>query len=176
MKSKHYRWIGVVGAAALVAGLAVVMIAQARGNDGNQDDIAKIRAATAKFHDTAVAQSEGWDLRAGLDACFDNPGVGAMGYHYINTDSLMNLWEDVLRPEAFVYAPGPNGQRQLGAVEWIVPQGPWDAAGNTMPPMLLGHHFHLDPALGVYILHAWIFKENPAGMFEDWNPKVSCQS
>ena len=28
--------------------------------------------------------------------------------------------------------------------------------------------------LGVYILHAWIWKNNPAGMFEDWNPKVSC--
>jgi hypothetical protein len=23
-------------------------------------------------------------------------------------------------------------------------------------------------------LHAWIWQNNPAGMFEDWNPTVSC--
>ena len=32
----------------------------------------------------------------------------------------------------------------------------------------------LNPALGRYILHAWIWKPNPAGMFENWNPDVSC--
>jgi hypothetical protein len=26
----------------------------------------------------------------------------------------------------------------------------------------------------VYVLHAWIFEHNPAGMFEDWNPRVVC--
>ena len=25
-----------------------------------------------------------------------------------------------------------------------------------------------------YIAHAWIWKHNPAGMFADWNPEVSC--
>ena len=25
-----------------------------------------------------------------------------------------------------------------------------------------------------YELHAWIWKHNPSGMFEDWNPTVSC--
>jgi hypothetical protein len=32
----------------------------------------------------------------------------------------------------------------------------------------------LNPALGWYILHAWVWKNNPAGMFEDWNPTVTC--
>jgi hypothetical protein len=39
---------------------------------------------------------------------------------------------------------------------------------------VLGHHLHLNPGLGVYVLHAWIFKNNPAGIFEDWNPNVTC--
>jgi hypothetical protein len=97
-----------------------------------------------------------------------------MGFHLIKTSSL-DLTVNVLEPEAMVYAPGPNGQFQLDAVEYIVPASAWDAAGNTQPPSVLGQHFHLDAALGVYILHAWIWRQNPLGMFEDWNPKVSCR-
>ena len=63
----------------------------------------------------------------------------------------------------------------LGAVEYIVPAAEWDATGNTEPPSVLGQSFHLNSDLGVYILHAWIFRHNSAGIFEDWNPNVSCQ-
>jgi hypothetical protein len=97
-----------------------------------------------------------------------------MGFHLIQTRSL-DLTLNVLEPEAMVYAPGPNGQLQLDAVEYIVPAALWDAAGNTQPPSVLGQRFHLDAELGVYILHAWIWRENPLGMFEDWNPNVSCR-
>ena len=138
-----------------------------------QNDLAKVREATAKFHRVDIAQAAGYDLREGLDHCFDNPGVGAMGFHYINTD-ILDLELDALQPEAMVYAPGPKGQLNLGAVEYIVPAAEWDAAGNTMPPMVLGHHLHLNKTLGVYVLHIWLWKHNPAGMFEDWNPTVSC--
>ena len=68
----------------------------------------------------------------------------------------------------------PNGKLQLGAVEYIVPADLWDAEGHENPPVLFGQHFHLEEALGVYVLHAWIFTHNPAGMFADWNPLVSC--
>ncbi len=169
---RNIRWPLAAIILASLATLAAFAIASARGNDGGE--LGKIRSATAKFHSIPLAQSEGWDLREGLDSCFENPGVGAMGFHYINLESLNDLTEDPLRPEALVYAPGPNGQLTLGAIEYIVPAEPWDAAGNTMPPMLLGQHFHLNPTLGVYILHVWLFKENPRGIYEDWNPKVSC--
>jgi hypothetical protein len=39
---------------------------------------------------------------------------------------------------------------------------------------VLGQHLHLNAGLGVYVLHAWIFMNNPAGIFEDWNPDVTC--
>ena len=152
--------------AALALGFGVVRV-------GAGSDVAKIRKATAKYHSTEAAQSAGYVLVPGLDYCFDNPGVGGMGFHYIHTASL-DTTLDVLHPEALVYAPGHNGQLQLGAVEYIVPAEAWDLAGNTEPPMLLGRHLHLNEALGVYVLHAWVWKNNPSGMFEDWNPKVSC--
>jgi hypothetical protein len=137
-----------------------------------QSELAQVRAATAQFHRPEAAQAAGWDLVPGLDHCFDNPGVGAMGYHYINVD-LLDLTLDPRQPEAMVYAPGQNGKLHLAAVEWIVPAEPWDAEYNH-PPMVLGQHLHLNEALGVYVLHAWIWQNNPAGMFEDWNPNVTC--
>jgi hypothetical protein len=163
---KHKTFI-ISGAIAILA--LVLVAAQTFG----QNDLAKIRRATAQFHRTEAAQAAGYDLRSGLDYCFNKPGVGAMGFHYIDAASL-DLTVELLHPEAMVYAPGPNGKLKLGAVEYIVPAEPWDAAGNTEPPMLMGHHFHLNEKLGVYVLHAWIWKNNPSGVFKDWNPNVSC--
>jgi len=138
-----------------------------------RDDLAKLRSATEKYRKIEAVQAAGYSLVPGLDHCFNNPGVGDMGYHYINTDSL-DTTLDPLKPEAIVYAPMKDGELQLAAVEFIVPAEPWDAAGNIEPPMLLGQHFHLNENLGVYVLHAWIWKNNPLGIFEDWNPNVSC--
>jgi hypothetical protein len=148
--------------------IAFTFIANASGRD-----LAGVRAATAKYQRVSVAQHHGWDLVEGLDHCFDNPGVGAMGYHYINVD-LMDTDLDPNQPEALVYVPRPNGQLRLGAVEYIVPHEAWSEGNHADPPSVLGHDLHLNNDLGVWVLHAWIFENNPAGMFEDWNPKVSC--
>ena len=166
VKSVRWAFVGLVVILSLVAGTAALAAGQA--------DVAKLRAATAQFHRTESAQAAGYDLVTGLDNCFEKPGVGGMGYHYINT-GVLDLTVDELQPEAMVYIPGPNGGLQLGAVEYIVPATAWDAAGNTEPPTALGQSFHLNPKLGVYALHAWIWKDNPSGMFKDWNPNVSCQ-
>ena len=137
-----------------------------------QDNLAELRDATAQFHRPEAAQAAGYDLVPGLDHCFNNPGVGAMGYHYINV-SLLDTTVNFLQPEVMVYALGPNGGLQLGAVEYIVPAAAWDTE-HTELPQVMGHEFHLNPSLGVYVLHIWVWKNNPSGMFEDWNPKVSC--
>jgi len=169
MNLKRLVIIGLV--IVMVLGIASVALARGRG----QSNIAKVRAATAGFHRTSAAQAAGWDLVLGLDHCFENPGVGAMGFHYINVD-LLDTTVELTQPEAMVYEPGKNGKLKLAAVEYIVPAEPWDNAGNEDPPYHaeLDRSFHLNEALGVYVLHAWIFKNNPAGMFEDWNPNVSC--
>ncbi len=49
------------------------------------------------------------------------------------------------------------------------PPGPAEA------PIVLGMPLHiLVPAVGFHIMHAWVWKPNPAGMFADFNPDVSC--
>ncbi len=120
-----------------------------------------------------VAQDAGWDVVAGLDHCFDNPGVGGMGFHLINT-GLFDAATDPTRPEALVYVPDTHGRLALAAVEWIVPADAWEATGPSGPPRVLGQDMHLNEALGVWVLHAWVFRNNPSGVLEDWNPTVSC--
>ena len=159
----------------MVAGLvlALIVLVATAVNAAGQAELANVRKATVKFRQIEAAQTAGYDLVEGLDHCFDKPGVGGMGFHYINEASL-DLKLNPLRPEAMVYAPGRNGQLKLGAIEYIVPAAEWEEAGNDEPPSVLGHHLHLNQDLGVYVLHVWLWRHNPKGMFEDWNPNVSC--
>jgi hypothetical protein len=165
MKTKLFLFISLL----TLLVLAATTVAFAAG----KDQLARVRKATAQFRSIEAAQASGYTLVPGLDYCFENPGVGGMGYHYIKTSAL-DLTVDAEKPEAMVYAPSRDGKLKLAAVEYIVPAADWDAAGNSQPPTLLEQKFHLNQALGVYVLHAWIWQRNPSGMFEDWNPRVSC--
>jgi hypothetical protein len=147
---------------------ATVFIIQA----ASKDDITRVREATERFHRTPAARAAGYDLILGLDDCFQNYGVGGRGYYYINTN-LLDTTVDLLQPEAIVYASDTNGSIELGAVGYMVPAAAWDSE-YIKPPQVLGQRFHLNARLGMYVLHAWIWKNNPSGMFEDWNPDVSC--
>ena len=148
--------------------ITTMFIVQAAG----KDDITSLREATAHFQRTSVARAAGYNLIAGLDNCFQNYGVGGRGYSYINPD-LLDIVVDLVQPEAIVYVPDSNGSIQLGAVGYMVPAGAWDAE-HAEPPQLLDQSFHLNEKLGIYVLYTWIWKNNPTGMFADWNPKVSC--
>ncbi len=130
-----------------------------------QSDLAAVRAATAAYHDLGAAQAA--DYVSFLD-CFDLPGVGGMGQHYVQLSSLDGN-VDALAPEALVYEVRDSGLR-LVAVEYVVPFGAW---GGSEPPTLFGQMFHANDALGVWALHAWIWRPNPLGMFADFNPNVS---
>ena len=50
----------------------------------------------------------------------------------------------------------------LVAHEYIVQVDAWTA---TEPPNLFGLDFHQHPVLPLWVLHAWIGKSNPVGMF-----------
>jgi hypothetical protein len=140
--------------------------------DDISEALAQVRHANTQFHSTSVAMAAGYNLVPGLDYCFTNPGVGGMGFHLINT-SLLDTVINPLKPEALVYAPERSGKWDLVAVEYIVPIAAWDAA-HSKPPRQFGQTYERNTALGVYTLHAWIFKHNPLGMFNDWNPTVTC--
>jgi hypothetical protein len=93
-----------------------------------------------------------------------------MGQHYVDLAALDSV-VDPLHPESMVYEVRFDETRgehlTLVAVEWVVPGAPTDE-----PPELFGEHFHYNPTLGIWALHAWIWERNPNGIFADWNPEV----
>ena len=138
--------------------------------------VEEVRRATKRFQDVSAATSAGY---APFLGCVSGPQGGAMGIHYVNGDLVGDGKLDPMKPEALMYEPR-GGKLNLVGVEYIVIAAAWDAANKT-PPVLMGQTFHHTgspnrygiPAF--YALHVWAWKANPAGMFVDWNPKVSCE-
>lgn len=161
---------------------AVHQMAMGAQEMGHQDELAQVRRATARFHDVDAAIAAGYELgwvngsgQRIITNCVFHPTAGAMGYHYFNASLMADLTTDALQPEALVYAPRENGSLELAAVEWVVRGPNSNPPGTPDPPLVLGMQMHiLNPAVGFWLMHAWVWKHNPAGMFADWNPEVSC--
>lgn len=136
---------------------------------GGQSDLKEARQGTASFHKVGNASAAGYVSTLDDLGCFQNPGVGGMGLHYLSP-SLLDGSVDARTPEALVYEMADDGKLKLVGVEYIVPVAAWVGAS---PPSLFGHDFHVHPVLPLWVLHAWIWTPNPLGMFEDWNPRVA---
>ena len=67
-----------------------------------------------------------------------------MGYHYVNADNVGST--DPAKPAALLYENGPYGGS--------------GASPRTPRPS--------------YALHAWIYKQNPSGLFNPMHPAVTC--
>jgi hypothetical protein len=151
-----------------------------------QDELAQVRRATARFHDLDAALDAGYELGwvngSGvriITGCVSDPAAGGMGYHYFHPGLMADLAVDPLEPEALVYAPGKNGKLKLAAVEYVVRGPDSNPPGVSPPPIptVLGMEMHIlvpPPGPAFYLMHAWVWKPNPAGMFADWNPEVIC--
>ena len=133
-------------------------------------DVATLRRVTASFHDFEAASAAGWS--APITGCMSDPAAGAMGFHYGN-GGLIDSIAQVDRPELLLYEPTRNGNLRLVGVEYIIPYEfhPRDAD----PPVLFGQPFDQVDGFGLWGLHVWAWTENPGGMFDAWNPRVSCQ-
>lgn len=160
-----------------LAGLVVAFAAPAVVA-GERPGVAEARAATARFHDLGAAEAAGYGL---FYQCTDNESLGAaMGQHYVNGGLVGDGVLDVSRPEVLVYEPRRGGGYKLVAVEYVEIAEVWDAT-HASPPRLFGKQLTRVPAgnrYGLpdfYEIHAWIWAPNPRGMFDDWNPRVTCR-
>jgi len=144
------------------------------------DELEPLKVDHARYHNIENALADGYRLgymgaAAGCVARPASAGGGAMGYHYFHWGLMEDPTIDPMRPEALVYHTGDDGDLKLGAVEWVVPKSIWEAAGNTAPPTVYDQTLHIiNPVLNWYLAHAWIYFENPAGLWADWNPDVTC--
>jgi hypothetical protein len=162
----------VVSACAADTAETTTTMAEAMGShDGTPEpaDVIAATLATSAFQDVDMAEAAGWGTTIDALGCFENEESGGMGLHYLN-ESLLDDTLDVAEPEALVYELDANGEiGGLVAHEYIVPVEAWTA---DEPPSVFGMELHQHPVLPLWVLHAWLWKQNPAGFFEDWNPAV----
>ena len=161
----------------------------------------EVRAATERFQDVNVALAEGY-IRDPMDLCdtaemLGRPAeLGAMGVHYFRPD-LLGITEppdprvngtgthtDFLEPAVVIYEPQSDGSLELVAVENLVFR---EAAGHTSPPSFHEVQYNLmEDLLDTEVdeahmfephhdLHVWLYRDNTNGMFEPFNPAVTCE-
>ena len=159
--------------------LAAVLVAPALGTDpaGGDPMLQALRTVSARYHSSEQAEAAGYIRASG---CESSP-AGGMGYHYLNPALAMNPAIDPLEPEVLLYAPKPNGKLELVGVEFFR-----RAADQTAPfdqsdkPSLFGRTFdgvmpEHAPGMGWhYDLHVWLWELNANGLFNPWNPGVTC--
>lgn len=122
-------------------------------------ELAQARMSTARYHDLNAALADGY-----IDINFFVPG---MGFHFIHPGRIDGSF-DPAAPEALVYWPGPQGELRLVAVEYLVPLVYPEPAGYS------GSHdaWDLNAGAGLWTLHAWLWLENPSGIFAETNPRL----
>jgi hypothetical protein len=193
----------VKGIAAGLGLVLLACSAPALAADDEAAPVKALRAASERFTDVNVALAEGY-IRdpSGMCVTAEMEGQpaerGAMGIHYFRPDLLgitgtaprvsgTGTHTDFERPGVLVYEPQADGSMVLVAVENVVFDKGWKEAGNTAPPTFGGHTYvsmvddpgtPADEAHGFephLELHAWVFRENPNGTFEPFNPNVTCE-
>lgn len=191
-----------IGAAVLAAVVSISAPANLVGE--GEPSLAEVRKATERFQDVKVALAEGY-IRDPMNICdsaemMGRPAsLGAMGIHFFRPDLLgisgppnprvdgNGTHTDFRKPAILIYEPQTDGSLKLVAVENLVFQKSWHAAGNKRPPSFQGVEYDTmqdDPATKVdeahmfephYDRHVWIYRPNPNGVFAQFNPNVSCK-
>lgn len=169
-----------------------------------EPDLAAVRAATERFRDVNVALAEGYipdpnGVCETAEMMGRLPELGAMGIHYFRPDLLgiteppnprvsgTGTYTDFLTPAVLIYEPQADGSLELIAVENLVFAAAWRAAGHTEPPSFHGLPFDFmedDPATDLdeahmfephFDRHVWVHRDNPNGVFAQYNPNVTCE-
>lgn len=158
--------------------------------DQCQEQLTAAREGTARYHNETEALLDGF---RSTHHCLAAPvaALGAMGIHYPNLSRMRDTVIDPALPEILLYVPRADGGFRLVALEYFVPVisngRPWTGGANEPPPVidnpapvLFGRRFdgpmpgHEPGQPWHYDLHVWAWRHNPAGLFNPFNPKVTC--
>ena len=165
-------------------------------------DLDAMRADVEKYQDINVALADGYITPDNHCVSAEAEGLpaelGAMGIHYIHpallkitgTDPRVDgesTYTDWTQPSILIYEPQADGSLELVAVENLVFEAAWEAAGMGEAPVLNGRtwdHMADDPAtegdeahgfMPHYDQHVWLFRDNPMGVLMPFNPNVTCE-
>ena len=183
---------------------AVSATRQPAAVSGFEPTLNAVRTATQKYRDVNVAIADGY-VRDPSNMCdaaemMGKPAsLGVMGIHYFRPDLLgiteppnprvsgTGVYTDFTKPSILIYEPQADESLQLVAVENLVFIKAWEAAGNVAPPSFQGVPYDKmvdDPNTAIdeahnfephYDRHVWIDRENPNGVFAQFNPNATCK-
>jgi len=178
-ESVRYAFAAVLGLACI--GMALKATA---ADEPYKAQLDALRKSLEKYHDYKVAVR---DLYLSTVGCVHYAGEkiahhmeyakGAMGVHFVNL--TVQGPPDPMKPNVLIYEP-VGKELKLVAVEWLVPLTPDTKArpslfGAAFMGPMEGHEPLIPKEYVHYDLHAWLFKDNPLGMFAPTNPDVSCK-
>jgi hypothetical protein len=157
------------------------------------DALKRAQSANGKYQDVSAAEADGYRVFG--------PYVAGMGFHYVNT-RLARAGFDPERPPILLYekdADAASGLR-LAGVSYTLPAHAGDdeqPVAAPFPRALAAWHKHANICLFAdrsirmklddaecsqqggrfiattdWMLHAWIWKDNPAGVFSPTNPEI----
>ena len=187
-----------------LAGAAALAMRTPAAAPTREPSLKDVRVATERFRDVNVALAEGYVRDPGnmCDAAemMGKPAeLGVMGIHFFRPDLLgitappaprvsgTGTHTDFTKPAVLIYEPQADETLQLVAVENLVFIKSWEAAGNKAPPSFQGKQYDTmvdDPATSIdeahnfephYDRHVWIYRDNPSGVFAQFNPNVTCK-
>lgn len=124
-------------------------------------ELRQAMAVTSKYQDIQNAFTDGY---ADINVIKPN-----MGYHFMKSDLTDSLF-DVTKPEILVYNKKADSSFELVAIEYAVPF----TQSTNAPEGFTGDDdmwMHSDE-FGLWLLHAWVWKYNPDGIFMPMNPDV----
>ena len=124
-------------------------------------DLARARRAAARYQRVEEAKKDGY---VDINVVLPN-----MGRHLLK-ESLLDLTFNAEQPEVLVYTEEPGGHLSLVAVEYAVPLPLTRTAPDGFPGG--ADEWFPDERFNLWTLHAWIFRENPDGMFNPTNRRV----
>ena len=152
-----------IGAAVMTTGSTSAAVVDDLSPATNQE-LARARNSTAKYHDFDVADDDGYEFLACI------PGEGR---EYVNW-AIVDCNFDIEHPEALHYVQGENGLKLVG-VEYVIPV----QCTATPPEGFTGDHDEWEfmaEGLPIWALRAAIWFPNQEGMFEEHNPRITdCQ-
>jgi hypothetical protein len=192
----------VIGLAGTLARVGSAIASGPKPGSG-EPTLAEVRRLTERYRDVNVALAEGY-IRDPGNVCetatmMGRPAaLGAMGIHYFRPDLLgitappsprvdgTGTHTDFRQPSVLIYEPQADGRLELVAVENLVFQAAWRAAGHAGPPTFHGESWDAmadDPSTALdeahmfephFDRHVWVHRENPNGVFAQFNPDVTC--
>lgn len=179
------RTLVTLAAGGLLAVLAPAGVVQAQEKGPElSPELAEVREALDQYRDPYLAVRDGYLSTLGCivypeggeegEVKYDR---GAMGVHFMKPQ-LLDGELDRTEPEILVYDREPDGTLRLVAAEWMVPEQAADGRptlfGQEFQGPMEGHEPLMPTAFHHYDLHAWLWRDNPAGRFAPTNPAMEC--